>query len=347
MDWVLVIVALAFCWSMGAHYTGACMGMPYALKSIRAWKALVIMAPLALLGAALASHGVEHTVAVRLTSRSLHVGAEVVVLTVAFSLTTIFTKLRLPTSTIQILVFSVAGVALGENIGVAWSTIGTLVLVWIAAPCVAMGLGYVMTLLFDRIPSLNVHQAPEDPDLPRAPKVLGSESQGEDLLRVPNRGGLLSVSLVLAGAGASFVMGSNDVANATGALVATHTFSPLLAGVIGGVGLALGILTWGRPLLNRMAFDIVKLDRSMATAAQSVQALVVLIAVSFGFFTSMNQSLIGAMVGASRARQRAAVNRSVLVGILKGWIIGPGGGIVVAYLLTRVIVIVLGRHVLV
>ncbi|MGH6992102.1 MAG: hypothetical protein ACREEH_02070, partial [Caulobacteraceae bacterium] len=48
---VLIVVALAFAWSMGAHYTGACMGMPYATGSIRLRPALILMAALTLLGA--------------------------------------------------------------------------------------------------------------------------------------------------------------------------------------------------------------------------------------------------------------------------------------------------------
>lgn len=47
---------------MGAHYTGACTGMPHALRTISARNALLVMAPLTLVGAAFASHGVEHTV---------------------------------------------------------------------------------------------------------------------------------------------------------------------------------------------------------------------------------------------------------------------------------------------
>ena len=50
-DLVLVALALAFAWSMGAHYTGACMGMAYASGSIGARAALGTMAPLTLLGA--------------------------------------------------------------------------------------------------------------------------------------------------------------------------------------------------------------------------------------------------------------------------------------------------------
>jgi Phosphate transporter family len=110
------------------------------------------------------------------------------------------------------------------------------------------------------------------------------------------RAGLgLGVPLTTVGAAASFTMGANDVPSATGSLVGTGTFTPLLAGIVGGAGLATGVLTWGRPLLHKVAFDIVTLDRPMATAAQLIQAAVVLGAVSIGLFTSMNQALVGAM----------------------------------------------------
>jgi PiT family inorganic phosphate transporter len=92
-----------------------------------------------------------------------------------------------------------------------------------------------------------------------------------------------------------------------------------------------------------MAFDIVKLDRPMATAAQGVQALVVIVAVSFGFFTSMNQALVGAMAGAGIARGRETVDRYVLTGIVRGWAIGPGAGIAVAYVIARIVVATAGR----
>jgi len=106
------------------------------------------------------------------------------------------------------------------------------------------------------------------------------------------------------------------------------------AGVIGGLGLAVGVLTWGRPLLERVAFDVVRVDMAMATAAQLVQAAVVLTAVFLGYFTSMNQALIGAMVGAGLARGRETIQTRVILGILRGWIIGPMAGVILAFLIT-------------
>jgi hypothetical protein len=59
---LLIVVALAFAWNLGVHYTGAVMGMPYAARAIALWPALILIAVLTILGATFASAGVEATV---------------------------------------------------------------------------------------------------------------------------------------------------------------------------------------------------------------------------------------------------------------------------------------------
>jgi inorganic phosphate transporter, PiT family len=294
---LLIVLAVAFAWSMGAHYTGAVMGMPHALRAIGAWPALLLMAPLTFVGATFASHAVEEHVGSGLTAGTLTVTEQVVVIGTAFAVTTAYNRLKVPTSTIQILVFAVVGTAVASGTGVEWPSILRLAIVWAVAPLVALFLGALLTLALDRLP-------------------LGHR---------------IGVALVAVGAVAAFAMGANDVSNASGALVGTGTFSPLAAGAVGGAGLALGVVTWGKPLLRRVAFEIVEVDRAMATAAQLVQAAVVLAAVTFGFFTSMNQALVAAMAGAGFARGREAVHVQTLVGILQGWLLGPAGGFAIAY----------------
>jgi PiT family inorganic phosphate transporter len=279
---VLVVLAFSFAWSIGSHYTGACMGMPYALGAVSARTALLAMAPLALLGAAFASGKVATTVGRKLIDAAPTRGGEVVIVAVAFAVTALYNRIRIPTSTIQLLVGSVVGTAVGASAGVHWRTIATLAVIWVAAPCSAAAVGYGGAIAFR-----HVHRV----------------------------GG----ALFLVGCLASFAMGANDVALASGALVGPGVLSPRSAGALCGVGLALGVLITGRGLLDRVAFDIVDLDRATATAAQFVQALVILVAVSFGYFTSMNQALVGAMAGAGPS----AVRRRTLLGIVRGWLTGP------------------------
>ena len=241
--------------------------------------------------------GGKHHVTVTAAGGTLTVRRQVVVIGVAFAVTTFFNRFRMPTSTIQILVFSIVGVSLATGIGVNWDAIGHLVIVWAVAPVAAIFLGYLLTL-------------------------------GLGHLRLGERIGTVLVAM---GAVAAFAMGANDVSNASGALVGTGTFSPLEAGAVGGAAIALGVLTWGKPLLRRVAFEIVEVDRAMATAAQLVQAAVVLAAVAFGFFTSMNQALVGAMAGSGFARGRETVHLATLFSILQGWVLGPALSIAAGY----------------
>src|SRR5947208_16774188 len=77
---LLIVLAVGFAWSIGAHYTGAVMGMPHALRAIGAWQALLLMAPLAFLGATFASHEVEKRVGSGLTDGRLSVSQQVAVI---------------------------------------------------------------------------------------------------------------------------------------------------------------------------------------------------------------------------------------------------------------------------
>jgi PiT family inorganic phosphate transporter len=293
---VLVVLAFSFAWSIGSHYTGACMGMPYALGAVSARTALLAMAPLALLGAAFASDDVATTVGRRLVEATPTRLGEMVIVGVAFAVTAAYNRLRVPTSTIQLLVGAVVGTAVGASAGIHWHTIETLVVIWAAAPFAAALIGYVAGRLL------------------RGVRRVGA-------------------GLFLVGCVASFAMGANDVALASGALVGPGVLSPRDAGTLCGAGLALGVLVTGRGLLDRVAFDIVELDRPTATAAQLVQALVILVAVSFGYFTSMNQALVGAMAGA----RPSAVQRRTLYGIVRGWVLGPPSSFALAFVVALLV----------
>jgi inorganic phosphate transporter, PiT family len=303
---LLIGAAFAFAFSMGAHYTGACMGMSYAAGAIRPGSALLLMAPLTLVGAVFASGGVESTVGHGIlgpatVSLTLALG----IILSALTLTSVYNFLTIPTSTIQILVFSTVGAGLADGIAIQWGTVETLLLLWAIAPFAAFALGFLIVRAADR-------QRPPARAMPGLPKVA-------------------AVGLVTVGAAASFAMGANDVANASGAFVMTGLFGLMLAGLVGGVGLAVGVLTWGRPLLQRVAFDIVKLDPRMATGAQLAQAVVILGYVAFGYFTSMNQALVGSMIGAGMARRQSTVGWKVVRGILAGWAVGPFSGLALGF----------------
>jgi len=317
LDWVLVALAVAFAFSIGAHYTGACMGLPYAAGAIRPRQALALMAPLSFLGALVASETVEGTVGhglIAISSGDVLLAVEIVA--VAFGLVSAYNYLRLPTSTIQILVFAVVGVGLGSGLGVHWATIGSLLLLWAIAPLLCLVGAFLIIRVADAF----------------RPPVAPSPTVGPASLARTTVVGLVGV-----GAAASFVMGANDVSNATGGFIMTGLFNPVTAAALGGLGLALGVVFWGRPLLQRVAFDIVDLDPRLATGAQLSQASVVLGATVFGLFTSLNQALVGAMVGAGLARGKRIVHWEKVRGSLVGWGLGPVSGLAAGFAAARLL----------
>jgi PiT family inorganic phosphate transporter len=295
----LIAVSLAFAWSMGAHYTGAVMGMPFAIRALSERAALTLIAIFCVIGATFASEPVQRTVGLHIVQPA-HVTPLMALIMVsgAFILTTVYTYYKIPTSTIQILVFCVVGTAVAAGVPVTWITIARLAITWALAPLAATLLGYAAT------------------------KVL-------------HRSAAPPWGLVAVGIAASFVLGANDVANAVGVWSMVHVGSLVLAGFAGGAAMAIGALTWGRRILERVAFQIVDLDRATATAAQGVQAVVVIIAVTQGFFTSVNQALIGAMSGAAVANRRA-IDRRNLWSIVRGWLISPVSGFALCFAAYRI-----------
>jgi inorganic phosphate transporter, PiT family len=315
LAYALVAAAFAFAYSLGAHYTGACMGMPYAAGAVRARPALLLMAPFVLVGAVFASGAVETTVGHGiLAEATVAIPLAAAIIVSAFCLTSAYNLVAIPTSTIQILVFSAVGAGLAGGVGVRWSTIGTLLAVWAAAPFAACGLGFALTRLLDR--------------------ATGHGAAAGRGLRATGHAALALVSI---GAAASFAMGANDVANASGAFVMTGLFGLTVAGLVGGLGMVLGVLTWGRPLLERVAFDVVRLDARTAAASQLAQSAAILVSVSFGYFTSMNQALVGAMIGSGLARPGGTIVRKTVRDVLSGWAVGPVSGAALGFALATVL----------
>lgn len=115
---------------------------------------------------------------------------------------------------------------------------------------------------------------------------------------------------------------------------ANHQARRQIEAVDAGTGARSGLAAWfpGASL---------SLPGGVRREAERVQALVVVLAVSQGLFTSMNQALIAAMAGTGLARGRETVKRRQLFGILRGWVVGPAAGFALAYL-TEVLVRALG-----
>jgi len=126
--------------------------------------------------------------------------------------------------------------------------------------------------------------------------------------------------------------GANDVANAMGPLAGiyiiyvTHAVSPevpvpffLLA--LGGIGIALGVVTWGHRVIETVGMKITTLTNTRGFAVDFATATCVLVASKLGLPVSTTHAAVGAVVGVGLARGVDAVDFRVVGKICLYWVI--------------------------
>lgn len=147
---------------------------------------------------------------------------------------------------------------------------------------------------------------------------------------------IISYALIGALCFSAYSFGANDVGNATGVYVAVtnevlglpDNSTMLLLTVLGSIGIAVGGLTWGRKVIETVAFKIVRIDTLSGLAAETTNALVVYlfttipyIYLGYGLPVSTSIVGIGAIVGTAFARGQGLVDKMTMVRLLVTWLI--------------------------
>ena len=106
----------------------------------------------------------------------------------------------------------------------------------------------------------------------------------------------------------SFAHGANDVANAIGSMAAVYSIwkcacanskaaVPIWMFVIGGVGLVIGLATYGYKIMRALGVKMTKLTNSRGYCAELTAAIIVIVASRYGFPVSTTQVITGAITG--------------------------------------------------
>lgn len=126
--------------------------------------------------------------------------------------------------------------------------------------------------------------------------------------------------------------GANDVANAIGPVVAIYTIAteqcmtrgvevPVWLLVMGGVGIAFGIVTMGYKVMGTVGEKITKMNNTRGFAVAFSSATTVLLASNMGMPVSTTHATVGSVVGVGLARGFAAVDFRVLLKIVAYWLL--------------------------
>ncbi|MBD3407980.1 MAG: hypothetical protein GF411_17805 [Candidatus Lokiarchaeota archaeon] len=224
----------------------------------------------------------------------------------------------LPISTTQCIVGSVIGVAAsapffgltgwGMEI-ISWNVIVEILAGWVISPVVGFGIAAVVFKGVRRIQS-------------RAPGLAQRERQ-EELAAYG-----LAVFLIIT----SLSRGGNDVANAVAPLTALPDFQePVFFGpfvfpgiviplLVGGVGMAFGLVVVGRKVIKTLSTEVVTLSPSSALSASVSVSMVMFVGTYFGLPLSGTHVLVAALIAVGWISQ-TPIKKDQIRSIVISWII--------------------------
>lgn len=130
----------------------------------------------------------------------------------------------------------------------------------------------------------------------------------------------------------AFAHGANDVANSIGPLaavmqvaregvVAAEATVPIWILVLGGVGIVLGLATYGYRVIDTVGHKITHMTPTRGFSAEFGAATTVLLASRLGLPISTTHTLIGAVIGVGFARGIAALDLRVVRNIVYSWVL--------------------------
>lgn len=159
--------------------------------------------------------------------------------------------------------------------------------------------------------------------------------------------------MIMTACGMAFAHGSNDVANAVGPVAAVVSVAqsgdvgqqaPLATWVLllGGVGIVLGLLTFGQRVIATVGTGITALTPSRGFSCEIAAATTVVLASGTGLPISTTHTLVGAVLGVGLARGFAALNLRVINRILMSWVVTVPAGALLAVLFFKLFQAALG-----
>ncbi|MDZ7290015.1 MAG: inorganic phosphate transporter [candidate division KSB1 bacterium] len=141
----------------------------------------------------------------------------------------------------------------------------------------------------------------------------------------------------------AFAHGANDVANAIGPLaaavdvlktgfVAMEASVPIWMLALGGLGIVVGLATWGWRVIETIGKKITELTPTRGFSAEFGAAMTIVIASKIGLPISTTHTLVGAVLGIGLARGLGALNLRIVRDIIVSWIVTIPAGAILAVL---------------
>ncbi|WP_094226657.1 inorganic phosphate transporter [Methanolobus psychrotolerans] len=315
---LLVAAGLYMAWNIGANDLANAMGTSVGSGALSIKQVIIIAGICEFAGAVFFGKRVTSTIAkgiVPVDSISaidphlVAVGMLAAILAAGFWIT-LATFYNLPVSTTHSIVGAVLGFGLMAAykgiIGfeeISWSVLGKIVGSWLVSPLLGALLAYI---IFSFIRYFILQKADDPYSIEKKFVFLQT----------------MTACYI------AFAHGSNDVANAIGPLYAglnalgmAGLNIPIWVMVLGGLGMVVGLATWGHRVIETIGTRITELTPTRGFSAEFATASVVVLHSYSSLPISTTHTLVGSVIGVGLAGGLAAVDLSVIGKIAVSWIV--------------------------
>ncbi len=309
-------------WSLGANDASNVFGSAVGSKMVSFRKAAIIASIAVILGAVIQGAGASETLG-KLGSVNAIGGSFTLALAAAITVY-VMTKFSLPVSTTQAIVGAIIGWNLFTGNTTDANTLSKIVGTWISGPIIGAVFAIILFILINKF----------------------KKSSRIHLIRFES---YIKKGLIVVGAFGAYSLGANNIANVMGVFVPAFNLSDLDLGLfslnsgqqlflLGGLAIAVGIMTYSKKVMETIGGNIVELSSEGALVVVLAQSLVLFIFSSSGLSNllvriglppipmvpvSSSQVIVGCVIGIGIYKGARNINYRLLGQIAAGWVATP------------------------
>ena len=309
-------------WSLGANDASNAFGSAVGSKLVSFRKAAIIASIAVIFGAVIQGAGTTQTLG-KLGAVNAIGGSFTLALASAITVY-MMTKFSLPVSTTQAIVGAIIGWNLFTGSPTDTSVLSKIVVTWITSPVMGALFAILLFVLVNRI----------------------KKAAGIHLIRFES---YIRTGLIITGAFGAYSLGANNIANVMGVFAPAFNLQDLdlvlfklnsnqQLFLLGGIAIAVGILTYSKKVMETIGENIVELSSEAAMVVVLSESLVLFIFSSSGLSellvslglpaiplvpVSSSQVVVGCVIGIGLYKGARNINFRLLGEISAGWVATP------------------------
>jgi phosphate/sulfate permease len=305
---VPVAACILIAFGIGSNDTSNALGICIGCGVIKLRRALLLFGCFVLIGVLIQGQKVMKTVGKDL----LVVNSSIISisLSVAAFLIIVSNWKKLPLSTHQVIIGSLAGSGLASGVGVHYTALLEIVVSWIISPVVAF------------FSALFMYRAME--------KTISKLS----LFRIER---ILRALLLLSGILIAYNTGANELATILGPVIHSGLIEKIRASLVGSLFVFLGAVLLSHRVIETIGKGITTLDPYSGFAAQFGAGMCVLFFTFFGMPISTTYCIVGAISGVGMSKGMKTVKLDLIRKIILNLILAPSLAFLISYLIMKAV----------